>query len=451
MEERIGKAYVGNEQLTVIGKQLQPGETAPDFFLDYLDLTDTAVRAVHLADSAGMVRLLSVVNTLESPVCQLVTRHWEALSADLPPNACIYTVSMDLPQMQARWQDTEGVIHQALSAHRSQQFGHDYGVWLKERRLLQRAVFVIDWNDCIVYAEYVADQMGEPDYAAAMEAVHLAGLKSGVAHSPTINKEYPTINRGRSAWGADSEVDPRFIVGLGTEMEEQPTDMSSSALADRCMREISNYRRGEACNDQYCLEMFRRAMQEQDDGVWSLLVERFDEYMLGLFRRHVRREAASRLDSPENYVARAFERFWLAAMHNQQLQFTTLAAALCYLRSCLNGAIMDTLRTYSRAKEVVLPEPGFPDEPAVEDPEEEDQRLWEIIQDMLPKERERRLAYLLFHCNLKPREIVRRCPQEFSEVQEIYRLRRNIVERLLRDSDQIRWKMTCPQKTSASV
>ena len=225
-------------------------------------------------------------------------------------------------------------------------------------------------------------------------------------------------------------------------MEEDLKNMSSSALADHCMREINNYRRGERSNDQYSLELFRRAMIEHDESVWTLLVERFDEYMLGLFRRHLRREAASRLDSPENYVAKAFERFWLAAVHNQQLQFTTLAAALCYLRSCLNGAILDTLRAYSRSREVVLPEPGFPDEPAVEDHEEEGQGLWETIQDLLPNEREQRVAYLLFHCNLRPREIVRCCPQEFREVQEIYRLRRNIMERLLRDRDQIRWRMT---------
>jgi len=132
-------------------------------------------------------------------------------------------------------------------------------------------------------------------------------------------------------------------------------------------------------------------------------------------------------------------------VHNQQLQFTTLAAALCYLRSCLNGAILDTLRAYSRSREVVLPEPGCPDDPAVEDNEEDGRGLWETIQDMLPNERERRVAYLLFHCNLKPREIVRLCPQEFSEVQEIYRLRRNIIDRLLRDSVHIRWKMTGEQ------
>jgi len=66
------------------------------------------------------------------------------------------------------------VLHQALSAHRSEQFGADYGVWLKEWRLLQRAVFVLDRTDRIVYVEYVADQLREPGYAAALQAVRQA-------------------------------------------------------------------------------------------------------------------------------------------------------------------------------------------------------------------------------------------------------------------------------------
>ena len=72
--------------------------------------------------------------------------------------------------MQANFQDSAGVLHQALSALSSEQFGLDYGVLLKEWHLLQRAVFVIDRDDRIVYAEYVADQLGEPDYTAAIEA-----------------------------------------------------------------------------------------------------------------------------------------------------------------------------------------------------------------------------------------------------------------------------------------
>jgi thioredoxin-dependent peroxiredoxin len=176
MEERMDEAFAGNEQLTVMGRQLQTSDPAPDFRLDYLDLADLAIRTISLADSTGLVRLLNVVNSLKRPVCQRVTRQWEALCADLPSNACIYTVSMDSPQIQANFQDTAGVLHQALSAHRSEHFGQDYGVWLKEWHLLQRAVFVLNLNDRIVYAEYVTDQLREPDYAAALQAAQQAAV-----------------------------------------------------------------------------------------------------------------------------------------------------------------------------------------------------------------------------------------------------------------------------------
>lgn len=174
MEERIGEAFELGEQLTVVGKKLQPGEPAPDFILDSLDPSDSAIHRVHLADSAGTVRLLNVVNSLDTPVCHVETRRWEELRADLPAEVRIYTVSMDLPFAQVRWQAAEGVRHQALSTHRSEQFGQDYGVLIKEWRLLQRAVFVIDRHYRIVYAEYVADQMREPDYTAALEAARRA-------------------------------------------------------------------------------------------------------------------------------------------------------------------------------------------------------------------------------------------------------------------------------------
>jgi thiol peroxidase len=78
---------------------------------------------------------------------------------------------MDLPFAQGRWQSAEGVKHQALSAHRSERFGQDYGVLLKEWRLLQRAIFVIDRHDRISYAEYVTDQMHEPNYSAAITTI----------------------------------------------------------------------------------------------------------------------------------------------------------------------------------------------------------------------------------------------------------------------------------------
>jgi thiol peroxidase len=174
MEERAGEAFELDMRLTVVGRKLQLGDTAPEFTLDYLEPTVAAIQPVRLADSAGKVRLLHIVNSLDTPVCHVSTRRWEELRAQLPPEVQLYTISMDLPFALARWQTAEGVSHQALSAHRSEQFGPDYGILLKEWRLLQRAMFVIDRQGHILYAEYVPDQMQEPNYVTAMEAVRRA-------------------------------------------------------------------------------------------------------------------------------------------------------------------------------------------------------------------------------------------------------------------------------------
>jgi thioredoxin-dependent peroxiredoxin len=168
---RVGEAFELNELLTVVGRRLEPGEIAPDFTLDLVDAETSAIQPVTLADSDGMVRLLNVVNSLDTPVCQIETRRWENMAADLPAAVRIYTISMDLPFAQARWQSSEGVHHQMLSAHKSEQFGRDYGVLIQEWRLLQRAVFVVDSQGRIAYSQYVADQMREPDYTAAIDAV----------------------------------------------------------------------------------------------------------------------------------------------------------------------------------------------------------------------------------------------------------------------------------------
>jgi len=170
MEERTGEAFELGEQLTVAGSKLNPGDRAPDFELDYLDPSDSSASTVTLADATGKVALLNIVNSLDTPVCHVETRQWEKLRADLPPNIQVYTISMDLPYAQARWANAEGVKHKSLSAHKSEQFGQDYGVLIKEWRLLQRAVIVIDTEGRVVHSEYVPDQMAEPNYKAAVDA-----------------------------------------------------------------------------------------------------------------------------------------------------------------------------------------------------------------------------------------------------------------------------------------
>jgi thioredoxin-dependent peroxiredoxin len=172
--ERRGEAFELGEQLTVVGRKLEPGEIVPDFALETFDTEAGAIRTVRLADTAGSVRVLNVVNSLDTPVCHLETRRWDGLRAQLPAHVVVQTISMDLPYAQARWKAAEGVTHETLSSHKSEQFGRDYGVLIKEWRLLQRAVFVIDTDGCLVYVEYVPDQMREPDYDAALQAARAA-------------------------------------------------------------------------------------------------------------------------------------------------------------------------------------------------------------------------------------------------------------------------------------
>ncbi|MGB8345112.1 MAG: hypothetical protein WCD86_09520 [Ktedonobacteraceae bacterium] len=222
---------------------------------------------------------------------------------------------------------------------------------------------------------------------------------------------------------------------MGIEMDKPPRDMSLVELQNRCWSEIEKFNRKEANDEQYCLEIFHRALVLREEQAWDILTRRFAGTILGWLRRHPYRETAYRLHSEENYVALTIERLWMVTVRNQSLEFQTLAGALKFMRASLNCVVIDTLR--GQVKEMPIPEASF-DEPAALDHDDGDE-FWETIKSMLPNEREQRLAYLLFHCNLKPRQVVQFCPREFSNVQEIFRMKRNILDRLQRKKDRLRW------------
>jgi DNA-directed RNA polymerase specialized sigma24 family protein len=230
---------------------------------------------------------------------------------------------------------------------------------------------------------------------------------------------------------------------MGIAKEDLPAQMGLAALADRCMCEIEKYRRNEPYNDHFCLELFHRAMVKHDSDAWERLQQRFSPTVKAWMRHHPQREVACRHQSEEDYVHGTFVRVWQTSMRNL-LEFDSMAAALRYLKLSLQGAIIDTLRAYSRPKEVPLPDPGsdthYVEEPATED-DYESQDLWDTLKSLISNERERRLAYLLYVNGLKAREIVRYCSEEFSDIQEIYRLTRHIVERLKRNRDQFHWRL----------
>ena len=228
---------------------------------------------------------------------------------------------------------------------------------------------------------------------------------------------------------------------MGIEMDDPPDQMNLATLEKRCQQEMINYRKGQVYDDRYCLEIFYRALKKQDDQASELLVRSLRGMAIGWLRSHPRYDSAMRYESEDNYVIEAFARLW-NARHDKSTNFETLGAALFYLKRSLLTAVQDTLRFYEK-QVVQLAEPGTgsSDEPVAQE-EDDGRELWEVLQSFLPSEREKQLAYLMFHCNLKPREIMQRRPGMFSDVGEIYHLHRNIMDRFKRNMDQIRWRLS---------
>jgi len=165
--ERMGEITFQGNPLTAIGPRLAVGEKAPEFELLANDLSP-----VNLSDSAGKVRLLLSVPSLDTPVCDMETRKFNEQLDGLGAGVIGYAVSADLPFAQARWCGAAGIkAVQTLSDHRAMSFGTAYGVHIKELRLESRAVFVIDGDGVLRHIEYVQEITHQPDYGAALAVI----------------------------------------------------------------------------------------------------------------------------------------------------------------------------------------------------------------------------------------------------------------------------------------
>ncbi|MBM7605627.1 thiol peroxidase [Metabacillus crassostreae] len=158
-----------NNPVTLLGNEVSVGDQAPNFTVLANDLSP-----VTLADTKGKIRIISVVPSIDTGVCDAQTRRFNE-DASTIDNTEVLTVSMDLPFAQKRWCASNGLENvKTLSDHRDASFGESYGVLIQELRLLARAVFVVDANDKVTYVEYVSEATNHPNYEAAIEAAKAA-------------------------------------------------------------------------------------------------------------------------------------------------------------------------------------------------------------------------------------------------------------------------------------
>ena len=168
MIERSGAATMKGKPVTLVGPELKAGERAPEF-----ECLNAKLDPVRLADFRGKIKLIASVPSLDTSVCNKMTIRFNDEAERLGSDQVEWvTVSMDLPFAQKRFvEDEDALAMNVISDHRDAYFGLAYGVLIKEMRLLNRAVFVIDRDDIIRHVEYLKENSEFPNFEAAVKVV----------------------------------------------------------------------------------------------------------------------------------------------------------------------------------------------------------------------------------------------------------------------------------------
>ncbi len=214
--------------------------------------------------------------------------------------------------------------------------------------------------------------------------------------------------------------------------------LSLSYIAHRCAQETERFFGRSDYDPQPCFELFRRALVARDQAAYSLLYRQYQPLVTSWIERH---PSYARLDEETQYfVNRAFEKLWRALTPAKFGQFADLKALLAYLKLCAHSAIVDYLR-HGRP-DVVDEEPtDLQLSRDTADLEEQSvaqaqrQTFWRLIDERVGDERERMVLYGSFVLGLKPKDLHARFQGQFASVNEIYRVKQNLLERLRRDAE----------------
>jgi thiol peroxidase len=169
--ERSDFFKLGDKFATVIGEDVKVGDAAPEFTASAQDWKPVNP----IAESKGKVIILSAVPALDTEVCDRETRRFNEEASRLSEDIVIYTISTDPPATQKRWCGAAGIDRvKVVSDVINTEMGEKYGLLVKERRTLRRAVFVVDRDGKVTYSAYMQHNGLEPNYEEVIEAARAA-------------------------------------------------------------------------------------------------------------------------------------------------------------------------------------------------------------------------------------------------------------------------------------
>jgi thiol peroxidase len=162
---------LGDKFATLLGDEVQVGQMAPEF----TSVVPGWGSINPIAESRGKVIILSAVPSLDTEVCDRETRRFNEEAAKLSNDIVIYTISTDFPMAQKRWCGATGVDKvKVVSDVLEADFGLKYGLLIKERRYLRRAVFIVGRDGRLTYVNYLPVLSQEPDYGEVTNAAQRA-------------------------------------------------------------------------------------------------------------------------------------------------------------------------------------------------------------------------------------------------------------------------------------
>ncbi len=166
---RTGVITFKGNPMTLLGNEVTTGQMAPDFKIHFFQ---DGLKTITLADLKGKPTILSVVPSLDTGVCQLQTKRFNQELGGMGDKINAVTVSRDLPFAMNRFCGAEDIKNVKVgSDYQSGAFGESWGLTIDELKLLARAVYVLDSDGKVVYAEVVPEVTHEPNYSAAMDAL----------------------------------------------------------------------------------------------------------------------------------------------------------------------------------------------------------------------------------------------------------------------------------------
>ncbi|MBM3248903.1 MAG: thiol peroxidase [Candidatus Omnitrophica bacterium] len=162
--ERADQVTLKGKPVTLLGNELKPKDKAPDF-----KVLDNNLNEVELGKFKNKIKVIASVPSLDTPICDLQIKRFNDEAAALSKDVIIIFISMDLPFAQKRFCQANNIKKvKTYSDHRDAIFGNNYGVLVKELRLLARAIFILDKDDVVRYVEYVKEIGSHPDYETAL-------------------------------------------------------------------------------------------------------------------------------------------------------------------------------------------------------------------------------------------------------------------------------------------